>query len=112
MSKSAIICNRSDYILDVGEWLLDAEGWGHTCGKYINDGRGVRKAHNNAIYDSKLLCSGEIGNEFEWYVNVICTRLIPTGAEVFCSYGDDYWEVVNGVLRRKDVIMVNNFIAI
>ena len=105
MNKLQFMMNRSDYVLQIGEWYLDGERVNSTCGKYINDSRGVKGARSNCYYSDKLFYHHGLRL---WCVKVICKRHIKPNAECFASYGKQYWE--GNTLNRKNIIMVNNFI--
>ncbi|WP_018612068.1 SET domain-containing protein [Segetibacter koreensis] len=75
------------YIFFVAEnHIIDASRHKKSFGRYINDAKGLQKInglHNNAEFVIDGL-----------KVFVQATKNIAAGAEIFVSYGKDYWAVI------------------
>lgn len=75
------------YIFYVNEnHIIDAGGYKKSPARYINDAKGLKKIkglNNNA----KFVVDG-----LKVFVQAI--KDIPAGAEIFLSYGKEYWDVI------------------
>ena len=54
MDGGGLLLNRSDYVVKVGRWYLDAAGHGHSAGKYINTAKSVKGARTNCKISSRM----------------------------------------------------------
>ena len=73
---------------------IDAFAYIDTFGRYANDAAGlgrVKGLRNNAVYEVR-----------ENKVYIVATRKIKAGAEVFVSYGKQYWKVMKEELERVE----------
>ena len=106
--KSAMLGNRSDYVLDLGGgWYLDGGGRYNAAGRYINDAKGHKGVRNNCRFSGYLLFDTELG----WHIGVYATRHIPAYREIFCSYGTAYWskrKCIYGTFQRSGVLECND----
>jgi uncharacterized protein len=73
--------------------VIDALPEKHTFGRYANDAKGLSKVHglrNNAEYVSE-------GNRC--YIEA--TRKIKKGEEILVYYGNEYWQLIKKLKRKK-----------
>lgn len=75
------------YIFYVNDnYIIDANTFKKSPGKYINDAKGLQKIKglkNNAEF---------VVEGLKVFVKAI--RDIPAGSEIFVSYGKEYWQVI------------------
>lgn len=63
--------------------------------RYANDARGLSRIKgltNNAVYETMK----------DKKVFIVSTKKIPAGAEIFVSYGDEYWGAIREKIRDKE----------
>ena len=66
--------------------IIDARSYKKSMARYVNDAKGLKKIkglNNNAEF---------IRDRYKVFVEA--TKDIPAGAEIFVSYGKEYWEVI------------------
>ena len=66
--------------------IIDARNYKKSMARYVNDAKGLKKIkglNNNAEF---------IRDRYKVFVEA--TRDIPAGAEIFVSYGKEYWQVI------------------
>lgn len=80
------------YIYTVNpDYVIDAKNYKNALARYANDARGLTRVKgitNNATY---------INDDTAVYI--VATKDIDAGAEIFVSYGKEYWEVVRTNLK-------------
>jgi uncharacterized protein len=75
-------------------YVIDAYHTPQYLARYANDARGLSRVEgirNNSVYEEK-----------KKIVHIVATRNIPAGSEIFCSYGDEYWDAIKDKLKKKD----------
>ena len=63
--------------------------------RYANDARGLSRIKgitNNSVYETMK----------DKKVFIVSTKKIPAGAEIFVSYGDEYWGAIRDKIREKE----------
>ena len=74
-------------------YVIDAYDTPQYLARYANDARGLSRlegVRNNSVYEEK-----------KKIVHIVATRNIPAGAEIFCSYGDEYWDAIKDKINGK-----------
>jgi uncharacterized protein len=72
---------------------IDAFEYEDTFGRYANDAAGlgrVKGLRNNSTYDVR-----------DNHVYIVATRKIKAGAEVFVSYGKQYWKIMKEEFEQQ-----------
>lgn len=82
--------HKDQYFVDMGDGTILDPMNTECFAKYANDAVGLVKSHfkNNAL----IQLNGEGG------VGLYALRNIKAGEEIFCAYGDEYWDNVKARL--------------
>ena len=74
-------------------YVIDAYDTPQYLARYANDARGLSRAEgarNNSVYEEKRKI-----------VHIVATRNIPAGSEIFCSYGNEYWDAIRDKIKKR-----------
>ena len=81
----------------VEQWYIDSFDQYNAAGRWINDARNTEYS-NNCTWERN--CSNEphitVG---KYYVNIVATRDIKKGEELLMSYGANYWQTHENMLK-------------
>jgi hypothetical protein len=77
------------------KYCIDAINTPQHLARYANDARGISRIKgltNNCVYETMK----------DKKVFIVSTKKIPAGAEIFVSYGDEYWGAIKEKVKDKE----------